>query len=79
MINERLRDLLAEMLDMPSNDITLETRREDVATWDSLNHLQLVTALESEFGVALTMEEIAAIKTVDDLQRIVSAQVTLDA
>lgn len=73
MIDERLRDLIAEMLDMPASEINLDTSRDSTSTWDSLNHLQLITALEREFGIALSMEEIAAIKTVADLQRIVTA------
>lgn len=73
-MNERLRDLIAEMLDLPQSEITLETSRADTATWDSLNHLQLITAIESEFGATLTMEEIADVKTVDDLHRIVVAR-----
>jgi len=73
-MNERLRLLIAEMLDLPKDEVTSETVRADTQTWDSLNHLQLVTAIESEFGATLTMEEIAGITTAGDLDRIVATR-----
>jgi acyl carrier protein len=74
MMTKRLQSLIAEMLDLPEDEITADTRREDTESWDSLNHLQLVTAIEKEFGVKLSMDEIAATTTAGDLQRIVSSR-----
>jgi acyl carrier protein len=76
MMNKRLHALIAEMLDTPEEQIAAETRRDQIETWDSLNHLQLVTAVEREFGIKLTMDEIAAANTAGDLDRLVSARAT---
>jgi acyl carrier protein len=73
---DRLQSLIAEMLDVPESQITAQTRRADIENWDSLNHLQLVTAIETEFGLKLTMDEIAAISTVEDFHRIIAARGT---
>jgi acyl carrier protein len=73
---DRLQKLIAEMLDVPDAQITATTRRADIESWDSLNHLQLITAVEKEFGLKLTMDEIAAIASVEDLHKIVAARVT---
>ena len=72
-MNERLRVLMAEMLDLPPDEVQLEMRRADTDAWDSLNHLRLITAIESEFDTVFTMDEIAALQTPADLQRIIDS------
>ena len=74
MLTKRLQSLIAEMLDLPEAEVTRDTRRADTGNWDSLNHLQLVTAIEREFGVKLSMDEIAAINTAGNLQDIVASR-----
>jgi acyl carrier protein len=76
MMNKRLQSLIAEMLDTPEEDINPETGRDQIEAWDSLNHLQIVTAIEREFGVKLTMDEIATAATAGDLDRLVAARGT---
>ena len=73
-MNERLKALIAEILDMRPADIAADMARESTTQWDSLSHLRLMTALEDEFGVSLTMDEIAAVHTPRQLQTIIDAQ-----
>jgi acyl carrier protein len=40
---------------------------EDVETWDSLSHINLITGIEEEFGVKFTTAEVASLKCVQDL------------
>ena len=58
MNEENIKELIGDTFDIDEDDINDETNNETVEKWDSLNHLRLVTALEAEFGVTLTMEEI---------------------
>lgn len=39
--------------------------------WDSMNHLNLVVELEMAFGVSLEPEEIAMMRSYDDVVRII--------
>lgn len=39
----------------------------DVPGWDSLQHLSLVLALEEEFGIMYSPEQIEAMRTVGDI------------
>ena len=50
--------MIADTFDIDEDDISGETTNDTVEKWDSLNHLRLVTALEGEFGISLTMDEI---------------------
>jgi acyl carrier protein len=40
---------------------------EDVPNWDSLNHLNVVVALEERFGVVLSTDEMASMLSVGAL------------
>lgn len=42
--------------------------------WDSLRHLDLVVELESEFGVELEPEEIAQMKSFEEIKRILQSK-----
>ena len=69
-MNQRLQTLIADVLDLQSSEIGPDLRRADTAEWDSLNHLRLVTALEEEFGVRLTLDQIVQIQSVGQLDQI---------
>lgn len=73
-MNERLRVLMAELLDLPSSEVTADMRRDDIEAWDSLSHLRLITAIEGEFGATFTMDEIAQLQTPGDMQRIIDSR-----
>jgi len=60
-----LSGILGERVD-PAREYT----REEAASWDSLNHLRIVLALEEEFGVSVGAEEVVAIRSLSDLERI---------
>ncbi|HLS81592.1 MAG TPA: acyl carrier protein [Steroidobacter sp.] len=72
-MDARLRLLVAELLDLSPDEVLPDLRRADTPTWDSLNHLRLITAVENEFGVSFTMEQIAELATPQELQRAIDA------
>lgn len=46
--------------------LTKETTAHDVDEWDSMMHIQLIMALEQEFGVRFALGELADLKNVGD-------------
>lgn len=58
MNEDKLKEVIGDTFDIDEDDISHETNNDTVEQWDSLNHLRLVTALESEFEISLTMDEI---------------------
>lgn len=75
-MEERLKLLIAEILELRVDDIAADMDRQRTPAWDSLNHLRLITACESEFDVVLTMDEIAAIRTPQHLQELINSRST---
>jgi acyl carrier protein len=55
---------MAEVLDVPSELLTETSSPDSVASWDSLNHLLVVSALESEFGVTLSVDDALQMRSV---------------
>jgi acyl carrier protein len=67
-LNKKLAEVMAEILDVPVADITADMVRDGHPTWDSFNHLRLMTAVEEEFGIQFSMDEIEGIETAGQLE-----------
>jgi acyl carrier protein len=55
--DDRLYGTIAGVLDVPPGSLSDESSPDTIPSWDSLNHLNLVMALESEFGVSLSVDD----------------------
>lgn len=64
MIFEKVREILSKELNIPEEDITLESNFTDDLGIDSLDLVQLVMELEEAFNI--TIDDAEAIKTVQD-------------
>ncbi len=67
-ILEKVRDLIADQLDVADKDsITEGSSITDDLGADSLDVVDLVMALEDEFGIEIPEDEVENIKTVGDI------------
>lgn len=64
-IERRTRVVMGKVLQMPPQDISVDASRETLAAWDSLKHMNLILALEDEFGVEFNDQEIAGINSLN--------------
>lgn len=53
-----------------SGTLTLDTSPDDVARWDSLQHLALVRALEETYHLQLSMDEMMEVYTVRGIETV---------
>lgn len=53
-----VQDVFRAELEDNDLNVGLDTRQEELKAWDSLAHIRLVSALESEFDIQFTLEEI---------------------
>jgi acyl carrier protein len=63
-VRERVHTVVSSILGIPRDRIVDDTSPDTVPTWDSMQHLQLVLALEQEFGQQFLVEEIEAMQRV---------------
>lgn len=73
-IDETVTQLLGEVLQISTAQITDELAMSEVETWDSLTHMQLIASLETSINTLLTFEEIIAMKNVRAIKQIVRAK-----
>lgn len=70
MYFEKVRKLIAEELSIDEAKITLESRLAEDLGADSLDAVELIMALEDEFGVEVSDEVAQSIRTVGDIVKI---------
>lgn len=59
--------IAADVFAVPVNHITLNSSPATIESWDSLQHLNLVLALEEELGVQFAPEEIEQLLSVESI------------
>ncbi|MEQ8284610.1 acyl carrier protein [Thalassospira sp.] len=55
----RLKQVMADILEVEVSDIVENSSPDTIESWDSLQQLNLVSALEAEFSIALVPDDIA--------------------
>jgi acyl carrier protein len=59
----KIKQILVDILDVKEEEINETFGPNDAPLWDSMNNLRLITALEEEFNIQLTMGEIRQMDT----------------
>jgi acyl carrier protein len=72
---ERVRRITADVFNVPVETILPESSPDNIEAWDSLHHLDLVLALEQEFGTQFTPEEIEQLLSVEVIASLLTEKV----
>ena len=64
---ERLTNVFRNVFGRETIAIDPDTTSNDIEEWGSLNHLELVLAVQGEFGVRLKPVEVASFANVGDM------------
>ncbi|MBA3660207.1 MAG: acyl carrier protein [Gammaproteobacteria bacterium] len=57
MLEVRVKKILSQLFNVSENEINDETSSDTVSKWDSLTHMNLIVALEDEFKISFTDEQ----------------------
>lgn len=63
----KLNEIFQEVFDDESIEVTETTNSEDIEDWDSLEHINLVAAIEQEFDIKFTMAQVVGMKNVGEM------------
>ena len=63
-MTERVKRIMAKVLRVPVASIGDDASPDDIPSWDSLRNMNLVLAIEEEFGVELSDQDISEMRTV---------------
>jgi acyl carrier protein len=67
---ERVVEIAARVFELREQRLSMSDSPQTIERWDSLNHLKLITAIESEFGIRLRMQTVLKI---NDIAALVAA------
>ena len=73
-MNDKLKNLMAEVFDLKVSQIDLNLTKEDVTSWDSLTQMDLVTSIEKEFDITLEMMEIISMDSMKAIMDILESK-----
>ena len=57
-MDDKVRQIMALLFEVNAEEINLESSPDTIDNWDSLRHMNLVTALEEEFEIRFSDEQI---------------------
>ena len=70
-----VQDFFRDNFDDDSLEITRATCADDIEDWDSLEQINLLTAIEKKFGIKFKLADVRGLKDVGDLLDLVSRMV----
>ena len=71
---EKVREACADIFQAPVGQITLTSSPQTIESWDSVQHLNLVLALEEKFGIQFEPEEMDKMNTIGEIVDLVEAK-----
>ncbi len=73
MIYEKLNEVFQDVFDDDTITVNAQTTADDIEDWDSLEHINLVSAVEKEFGMKFTMAQVVGMKNVGEMVDVILA------
>jgi len=73
-MEKKVRKILSDLFSLPIEKIDINTSMETVEDWDSRQHLNLILALEQEFDISLTVDEVTSMTGYKQLISILSGK-----
>ena len=61
---DQVRNIASDIFGVAANKITADSSPETIENWDSMQHLNLVLAVEEKFGIQLAPEDIEQMKNI---------------
>jgi len=74
-IFNRIQDIFRNVFDDQKLIIERSTNSESIEDWDSLNHINLIVAMEKEFSTRFSLEDIQGLKDVGEMADLINKRI----
>lgn len=71
-ILDLISKIVVDVLDEEDLVVTRDTTADDAEDWDSLAQIQMILAIEKEFGIKFSLQEIHQLNQVDNVGNMVN-------
>lgn len=71
---DTLNEVFQDVFDDEGITVTDKTTADDIEEWDSLEHINLLAAVEQAFGIKFNMGQVVSMKNVGEMADIIIAQ-----
>jgi len=72
---EVIKEILADVLELSKEQIDETITMENVDTWDSLRHMEIMLAIEGKFGIQFEPDELVDMTTYSDIKMLVNDKI----
>ena len=72
---EVIKEILADVLELSKEQIDETITMENVDTWDSLRHMEIMLAIEGKFGIQFEPDELVDMTTYSDISKLVNDKI----
>lgn len=73
-VEQSIKDLMSVVLNIDAAKIDDDTSMDNTPGWDSVNHINLVVALEEEFSISFEVSEFELMISFFEIVQIVNAK-----
>jgi len=73
-MRSEVRDVLSQVFRLPPAGIAENASPDGIPAWDSLGHIQLISALESIFGLRFNIREIQSMDSAGKIEAVLAAR-----
>lgn len=71
---KKVQATLSEFLMVPVDGIQMETIQADIKNWDSMQHINILLAMEQHFGVYFTPDDFTKLNSVEAIVKEIEAK-----
>lgn len=73
-IKEKLTEIFCEIFDDENIVLSDETSTNDIAAWDSLGHITLISEIETVFSIKTSMDDIGDMTSVNGIIKVIERE-----
>ena len=66
-MKKKIREIIIDVLNIASDEFSTSAVLSDFESWDSLTHMELIVTIEKAFNFEMSFDEIASIKSINDI------------
>ena len=71
---DQIRTMASDLFGVPAERLSADSSPQTLENWDSIQHLNLVLAIEEKFGLQLSPEEIEQMKSIGETAKLIESK-----